>query len=107
MTKSTRSYKNFLGNFIYKNVKPNLFYGFIEKDWGDNAVYIATTAKAIFDYFYLRGLGNIKADVFDVRINWSEITGRDMDELEGYVRISKSQKMQSVFGVIKKEYVDF
>ena len=57
--KSTRSYKNFLGNFIYKNVKPNLFYGFIEKDWGDNAVYIATTAKAIFDYFYLRGLGNI------------------------------------------------
>jgi len=100
-TLGTNSYPQFL----HLNLPLLTLQNFFREHFLHLARYTAlilTSLVANFEHY-----PNIKADVFDVRINWSEITGRDMDELEGYVRISKSQKMQSVFGVIKKEYVDF
>lgn len=105
--KSTRKYINFLGNFIYKNLNIKLFCGFTEKDWQGKTIYIATKAKALFDYFYLRKLKNIKTDVFDVRIDWDEFSKNDLKEFETYVSLSQSKKMKAVLIAIKNYYANF
>jgi len=106
-TKTTRKYTNFLGSFIYKNIKPGLFLGFREKKWQDKTIYIATKAKALFDYFYLKRMEDIGSSVFDARINWDSFTDDDLGEFRMYVKLSKSKKMLMVLKSVEKNYVSF
>lgn len=103
--KSSRKYSNFLGNYLYRNIKNSLFFGFKEKNWNNNSIYIASKAKAVFDYFYLKSTYNSRADVYDARINWDNFSEDDVSEFEKYVKLSKSIKMNTILKVIKKDYV--
>ena len=103
--KSSRKYSNFLGNYSYRNIKKSLFLGFEEKNWNNNIIYIASKAKALFDYFYLKSTYNIKADVYDTRINWDNFSKDGLLEFEKYVMLSKSIKMNNILKAIKKYYV--
>lgn len=103
--KSTRKYSNFLGNFSYRNIKNSLFLGFKEKNWNSNIVYIASKAKALFDYFYFKKMYNTKADIYDTRINWGNFSGDDLLEFDKYVKLSKSIKMKNIFEILKEDYV--
>ena len=105
--KTTRKYQNFLGSFIYKNIKSELFLGFIEKKWLDKTIYIASKAKALFDYFYLKRMDNIRTSVLDARINWDSFAGGDINEFGKYVKLSGSKKMLRVLKNIKENYVSF
>lgn len=104
-TKSSRKYSNFLGNFSYRNIKKPLFFGFRQVSWNGNIIYTASKAKALFDYFYLKSTYNIKADVYDARINWDNFSEDDLLELTEYVKLSKSIKMNNILKVIKKYHV--
>lgn len=104
-TKTTRKYGNFLGSFIYKNIKPLLFTGFIEKKWLDKTIYIASKAKALFDYFYLKRMDNVKISVSDARIDWGSFTKDNLREFRMYVKLSESKKMLAVLKSIEKDYV--
>jgi len=103
--KSSRKYSNFLGNYLYRNIKNSLFLGFKEKNWNNTIIYTASKAKALFDYFYLKSTYNIRADVYDARINWDNFSEDDLLELVKYVKLSKSIKMNNILNVIKKYYV--
>lgn len=100
--KTSRNYSNFLGKFIYRKIKDELFIGFNKKIWKGNVVFIASKAKALFDYFYLKKVRNVKTDVFDTRINWDEFSDSDMSEFTEYVKISKSTKMKKVLKYVKE-----
>lgn len=103
--KSSRKYSNFLGNFLYRSIKKPLFLGIEEKSWDNNIIYMASKAKAVFDYFYLKSTYNIRADIHDARINWDNFSEDDLLELEKYVKVSKSIKMSNILKIIKKYHV--
>lgn len=100
--KTPRNYSNFIGNFYFRNIKEELFCGFESRIWSGITVYVSTKAKALFDYYYLKKMRNIKADVFDARINWEEFKNSDIAEFEKYVTLSKSTKMKRVLEAVKK-----
>ena len=102
--KTSRTYSNFLGTFTYKNIKPELFIGFQEIQWGDKLIYQATKAKALFDFLYLKKLSNIKQELSqDLRINWTILSKDDFAEFVQYVGLSGSLKMKSIKKVIQNQ----
>ena len=105
-TKTSRTYSNFLGSFSYKSIKPELFGGYQESFWQDKIIYIASKAKALFDYFYLKKMLDIEREIYDSRINWDNFIQDDLDEFEKYVTSTSGRKMFNVLKLIKKTYVD-
>ncbi|MFH1280173.1 MAG: hypothetical protein ABII08_00990 [Candidatus Beckwithbacteria bacterium] len=104
-TKSTRSYQNNVGVFNYKSIKNNLFTGYNEIKSDGYNIYLASKAKALFDFLYLkRNLGrNLNFELNNgLRINWSVFLETDLKEFTKYVQISDSKKMNSILKIIKE-----
>lgn len=53
-TKTTRTYNNALGDFRYASIKKPLYKGYVRRLYGQEPIYIATKAKALFDYLYIK-----------------------------------------------------
>jgi len=67
--KTTRRIKNKAGFFIYRHIKPNLYFGYKAKKGGKLSYLMAEPEKAILDLMYLNRIN----DVFklnNLRINW-------------------------------------
>lgn len=94
--KSTRTYKNSLGTFIYRNIKKELFLGY-NKITETNLIYRATKAKALFDWLYLKKFDGKEAMKNFLqnkgRINWFNFSREEKEEFDQYVKISQSKKM--------------
>ncbi|MCX5726192.1 MAG: hypothetical protein NT030_03235 [Candidatus Saganbacteria bacterium] len=59
-TRKTKVFHNQAGAFIYRQLKPSLYFGFIaKKDEAGYPYFIAEPEKALLDYLYLN-LGTIK-----------------------------------------------
>lgn len=103
--KSSRTFANDFGTFVFRNVKEQLFCGYKEDLFEDKIYYIATPAKALFDLIYLR---KFSATAFDkeiedgLRINWDEFTKNDFEELKNYTERSDKRKMERFLEVIVK-----
>ncbi len=52
--KQTRVFENKLGTFSYRNIKADLYQGFIFSEYLGIPIAQATSAKALFDFLYLR-----------------------------------------------------
>ena len=103
--KSSREFTNVIGTFLYRNLKPHLFTGYIEEGWDEKVIRRATHAKALFDWLYLQKLPHPKSDLSaGLRINWDRLTRIDIDEFGKYVRLSQSVKMSGIFTIIKNIY---
>lgn len=102
--KSPRNFTNTLGNFYYRNIKRELFAGYRQKEWQDKNIYIASPAKALFDFLYLKKLPHPMDDIINLRINWDNFGKEDMSEFRGYITSSGSQKMLAVYKIIKSLY---
>ena len=103
--KTPRFFANQLGTFSYRQVKESLFCGYITKEYGSKTILIATPAKALFDYLYLKR--NIRQSLIyelqeGLRINWDEFGKNDLEEFRKYVFLSKSLKMQKILDIIEK-----
>lgn len=96
-TKTPRAYKNKLGNFIYKNIKDNLFGGFEVMDFEGKRIKFATKAKALFDFLYFRKPEKLE----DLRINWDQFNDNDKNEFKKIVFESGSNKIKKELKVIK------
>lgn len=101
--KSTRTFANSLSSFMYKNIKPALFLGYREESFKNMRYYVATPAKALFDFFYLKRFG--KTDLSyelseGLRIVWDALDGKDFELLQSYVAQSGSRKMERILEII-------
>ena len=97
--KNTRTITNTLGTFVYRHIQPELYRGFRLSDVHGIPVAIASPAKALFDYLYLRpSVGNwIQANlVEELRLNLGEFTPDDRREFYEYVLTSDPSKMGGV-----------
>ena len=69
--RTTRSFENACGRFIYRHVKAELFWGYVEKKTEDHAPFLlAEPEKALLDYLYLNIFRiNSRADFENIPLN--------------------------------------
>ncbi|MBI5700818.1 hypothetical protein HZC34_03095 [Candidatus Saganbacteria bacterium] len=67
--KTTRNYKTKMGNFIFRHVKPSLFFGYRQLQGRSRAYLLADPEKALLDTLYLNCLKDI-SDLKSLRLNW-------------------------------------
>jgi len=103
--KSPRNYTNKIGSYVYRNIKEELFSGYENQKRGIFNIKIATKAKALFDYLYLKRNLNYKnkEEIKNgLRINWERFLPVDRQEFNDYVIISGSKKMKIITELIKE-----
>ena len=94
--KTSRSYQNFLGTFMYSNIKDSLFCGFFQG--------VASKAKALFDLLYLKKNinPNYKLELSEgLRINWNNFSKADLKEFKRLCVIAKSTKMNRIAEIME------
>jgi len=97
--KTTRKYSNQLGVFTYKNITQTLFTGFNIVDEDGYNIAIATKAKALFDYLYLkfyRKKDISKESIDDLRLNLDSFTKKEVQEFLKYCKLTKIKKYINV-----------
>jgi hypothetical protein len=92
----TRTFENDFGRFIYRHVKSELFWGYVEMKTDHGPYLLAEPEKALLDYFYLNLARINSEDDFDsIRLNEEEM-GKTLDK-------DKFMKYLKAFGVKKME----
>jgi len=105
--KQTRVFDNKLGTFTYRNIKADLYQGFIISEYMGIPISQATVAKALFDFLYLRpwkGSRRLASYnlVEDLRLNLEDFSESDQIEFITFVEISKSKKMDQILKNLRK-----
>lgn len=105
--KSSRRYLSDITLFNYRSIKKELFFGYNLLDFRDKKVKVASLAKALFDYLYLKkttSLKDMESYLFqEARINWEVLLKRDKEEFKTIIKISSSSKMESIVNILEKE----
>jgi predicted transcriptional regulator of viral defense system len=97
--KNTRTITNLLGVFSYRHVQAGLYQGFSVVEAFGVPYAIASKAKALFDYLYLRPLpGALSHDNLaeDLRLNLEDFTFEEQEEFAGYIHHIADNKMRGV-----------
>ncbi|MBU2055896.1 MAG: type IV toxin-antitoxin system AbiEi family antitoxin domain-containing protein [Proteobacteria bacterium] len=94
--KTTRTFENACGRFIYRHVKSELFWGYVQMNTDHGPYLLAEPEKALLDYFYLN-LSRIdnEEDFENIRLN--------EEEMEKTLDKGKLIKYLDAFGVKKME----
>jgi len=105
--KNTREIENTLGAFVYRHIKPLLYTGFNQETFLGVIFNLASVAKALFDYFYLRslprGLRKHRINLAEeLRLNLDELTSEERAEFEKFIEISDSPKMTFIHENLRK-----
>ncbi len=78
-TRKTKVFHNRAGAFIYRQLKPTLYFGFIaKKDEASFPYFIAEPEKALLDYLYL---------------NLGSINDQDKDYFTGSLRLQNRSRL--------------
>jgi len=105
--KKTQIISNKFGVFNYQSIKPDLFCGFIAKNYGNTSWNIATKAKALFDYIYFNKnkFRQISfAELEALRLNLDLMGKKDWAEFMIYAK--KADKKTQSICVLAKKYVN-
>jgi len=127
-TKTTRSFINQLGTFIYQNVRspcytkiknigiseavfsPEIHFDHSNSNLNnpERTYHVATKARALFDYLYLhaslklRNQKQLKHQLMhELGIQWSSFTDRDFKEFDECVWKSNAKKMINIHAIIR------
>ncbi|MBI1869701.1 MAG: hypothetical protein HYS07_00745 [Chlamydiae bacterium] len=105
--KSTRAFQNKMGSFKFYSISPHLFTGFVERPYGSNTILMATKAKALFDYIYLRQYmfsDFTENEVDELRINHDNLTLKDRREIRKWFRLCDTKKMWLIYECLKNNW---
>ena len=105
--KQTRVFENKLGTYTYRNIKADLYQGFLFSEYMGIPIAQATAAKALFDFLYLRPWKGSKRlagyDLAeDLRLNLDDFSESDQVEFSTFVEISNSKKMDQILKNLRK-----
>jgi len=92
----TRTFDNAFGRFIYRHVKSELFWGYVEMKTDQGPYLMAEPEKALLDYFYLNlARLNSEEDFDHIRLNREQMAGTlDKDKLLKYLTAFGVKKME-------------
>lgn len=91
-----RKYTNVFGTFIYRHIKPSLFWGYREIKTSRGRVLLAEPEKALIDYLYLN-LAHIsdENDFENLRFNLDVIHEKiDPDKMKRYLSAFGGKKLE-------------
>jgi predicted transcriptional regulator of viral defense system len=102
-TKKTLSIESPIGNFNYRSIRENLFFGYIIKGQESSKFKIAEPEKAILDLLYLRSdIKNIE-DIASLRINPDVYKEKiNNTKLDSYSKIFNSPLLVKKVTLLKK-----
>lgn len=104
--KQPRVFENKLGTFTYRNIKADLYQGFIFSEYMGIPIAQATVAKALFDFLYFRPWKVRRLTGYDLaedlRFNLEDFSENDRGEFAAFVEISKSKKMGQILKNLRK-----
>jgi len=105
-TRRTYSFITPIAEFIYKTVKPQLFFGYNLIKYNNKYIKIASLEKAILDYFYLhsdiKGENNFASLRLNKEIFLKEINEEKLNKfLERFAQNSLTKRIES-FGEFMK-----
>lgn len=97
--KSSRSYVNSLGDFVYHSISESLYTGYRIESYNNQNVYVASKSKALFDFFYFKYL-NVKDFPPYLkdreRIDLHIFNRSDRKEFKKYCRLSHFQLFKTL-----------
>jgi predicted transcriptional regulator of viral defense system len=90
-TRNTASYSTPVGDYLYYNIKPSLFFGYRLIQVNGFSIKIAEPEKVILDFLYLKKL-NSKNDINAIRLNKIQICELvEFDKLKQYQKLFNSK----------------
>lgn len=104
-TKTTRTFINDYGQYIYRNLQSKLFFGYTVQTTAHGKYLLAEPEKALLDYLYLN-LGHLdnENDVSELRLNYHEITTTmNIEKLHHYSAQFQNKKLQRIIKIILRE----
>jgi len=94
-SKLTREHKSEVGNFVYKKIKPELFFGYKLVEYNKHVFKIAEIEKVILDYFYINSRFKTKAEFEELRFNREIIQEQvDIEKLKRYLGQFKNKALE-------------
>ncbi|MFC1751922.1 hypothetical protein ACFL96_00800 [Thermoproteota archaeon] len=101
-TRKTKTITTNLATFIYRHIKPNLFFGYTIETHKNVTYKFATPEKALLDLFYFNAsLQDISA-IQGMRFNIQEILAEiDWDICRKYLLIFQSKQLTKRFNIFK------
>ena len=103
-TRINRKFETPIGDFIYKNLREDLYFGFTLHKTGQFYYRLATPEKAVLDFLYLYPQYKDAADMEGLRWNIFEIDEKfDFKLAEQYLKIYDSAALSRRYAI----FVDF
>ena len=91
-----------LGSFHYKNVKPDLFFGYKIKDLGGVGIRIAEPEKTLLDFLYFKKDLENRDKLMSYRLNLEEINSTvNWKRFEDYASLYTSNPMKKKINLLK------
>lgn len=97
--RKTQVFVNHFGEFIYKSIKNNFFFGYIlVKDEFGYEILIATPEKALLDffYFYTRSNTKIEDSYFEESLRLQNVEIIDDRKMEQFAQKINSKKLNNI-----------
>jgi len=90
-SKKTTVFGTRLGDFIYRSIKPELFFGYTAIPFQNQRYLMAEPEKALLDFFYLNPTVLNNDDFVGLRINQDEFSAKiNQQKLEKYLAVFDS-----------------
>jgi predicted transcriptional regulator of viral defense system len=102
-TRKTISYETVSGTFVYRSIKPNLFFGYEVDKSQTSPVLIASPEKAILDFLYLNHQMKSSKDIEGLRLNlttFNEII--NISKLTSYAKCFESNTLNRRIKLLNK-----
>lgn len=94
-SRKTNHFVTAFGEFIYRQIKPQLMFGYRLVSYRNHNFKIAEPEKAILDYFYLNAQLNAEEDFAGLRINGEEFKEQtSTDKLQRYLTAFDNKRLE-------------
>ncbi len=106
-SKATHVIENSLGTFTYRHVKEPIYGGYSISEYCGIPFGVASVAKSLFDYIYLRNWSNVRRSADfnlaeELRLSLGDFSAAERYEFSEYVRLSRSRKMEWALANLKR-----
>lgn len=104
--KTTRKFSNEFGNFSYRHIRSEVFFGYQMISFGSLKYALADPEKAILDYFYLNENIRGEDDFLALRFNKEEIVEKiKVKKLRLYAKQFKNIRLDKIVDLFIKQYL--
>jgi predicted transcriptional regulator of viral defense system len=101
-TRKTMAFENAYGAFSYRNIRQELFFGYVPREIAGGKFLMAEPEKAVLDYIYFNHMRLISMDDIDgLRLNTEEFSKTvNAAKLKEYAKAYDSEKITDIIDLI-------